>query len=105
LVGTGDSGKSTFLKQMKVIHSNGFTKSEIEQFREVLRDNVMTVIAALINGCQNLNIQIPDKYEVIMTYSHKNSFYQLRILKWRITRGEILPVAIESIRSKKSFNQ
>jgi guanine nucleotide-binding protein G(i) subunit alpha len=63
LLGTGDSGKSTFLKQMKVIHSNGFTKSEIEQFREVLRDNVMTVIAALINGCQNLNIQIPDKYE------------------------------------------
>jgi len=50
---------------MKVIHSNGFTKSETEQFREVLRDNVMTVIVALINGCQHLNIQLPDKYEVI----------------------------------------
>ncbi len=90
---------------MKVIHSNGFTKSETEQFREVLRDNVMTVIAALITGCQQLNIQLPDKYEVIMAYNRIITYYQLYILQWHITRSEILPVAIEpfSIRSKNLF--
>lgn len=30
--GTGDSGKSTFLKQMKIINKNGFTKSEIDRY-------------------------------------------------------------------------
>lgn len=34
--GTGASGKSTFLKQLKVIHKEGFSATEIDQFRDSL---------------------------------------------------------------------
>jgi GTPase SAR1 family protein len=36
LLGTGASGKSTFLKQLKIIHKDGFSATEIDQFRDSL---------------------------------------------------------------------
>jgi GTPase SAR1 family protein len=37
LLGTGDSGKSTFVKQMKVIHKDGFSTGEVMKFTKVLQ--------------------------------------------------------------------
>ena len=31
--GAGESGKSTVVKQMKIIHSDGYSKEELEGFR------------------------------------------------------------------------
>eukprot|EP01130_Rhizamoeba_saxonica_P005189 TRINITY_DN2076_c0_g1_i1.p1 TRINITY_DN2076_c0_g1~~TRINITY_DN2076_c0_g1_i1.p1 ORF type:complete len:359 (-),score=86.35 TRINITY_DN2076_c0_g1_i1:66-1142(-) len=39
LLGTGDSGKSTFCKQMKVIHKDGFSSKEVMKFQAILRLN------------------------------------------------------------------
>lgn len=33
LLGAAESGKSTLVKQMKIIHSNGFTKQELISFK------------------------------------------------------------------------
>ncbi|PIK55706.1 Guanine nucleotide-binding protein G(o) subunit alpha [Apostichopus japonicus] len=33
LLGAGESGKSTLVKQMKIIHSDGFTVSELLSFK------------------------------------------------------------------------
>jgi len=44
VVGTGDAGKSTFAKQMKVIHKDGFSKQEIERFTDILRDNCLVAM-------------------------------------------------------------
>lgn len=35
ILGTGDSGKSTFLKQMKIINKDGFTKSETDRYEKL----------------------------------------------------------------------
>lgn len=32
-LGAGESGKSTVVKQMKIIHGDGFTKDELEGYR------------------------------------------------------------------------
>lgn len=32
-IGAGESGKSTVVKQMKIIHGDGFTPQELEGFR------------------------------------------------------------------------
>ena len=38
--GSGESGKSTIVKQMKIIHKNGFTPAELTDFRPVVYKNV-----------------------------------------------------------------
>jgi guanine nucleotide-binding protein G(i) subunit alpha len=36
LSGSGESGKSTIVKQMKIIHQNGYSKEELYQFRLIV---------------------------------------------------------------------
>jgi len=35
-VGSGESGKSTIVKQMKIIHQNGYSREELMNFRQVV---------------------------------------------------------------------
>nr|XP_046190507.1 guanine nucleotide-binding protein alpha-3 subunit-like isoform X1 [Oncorhynchus gorbuscha]XP_046195936.1 guanine nucleotide-binding protein alpha-3 subunit-like isoform X1 [Oncorhynchus gorbuscha] len=34
MLGAAESGKSTLVKQMKIIHSHGFTKQELSSFKK-----------------------------------------------------------------------
>jgi len=55
-LGTGDAGKSTFLKQLKLIHNDGFSNTEINQYRSILQDNLLTSIQQILMHDQ---VQIP----------------------------------------------
>jgi hypothetical protein len=50
LLGAGQSGKSTLVKQMKVIYMNGFTDDECLQFRDLVHSNVFQAIRELVQG-------------------------------------------------------
>ncbi|KZT50915.1 guanine nucleotide-binding protein alpha-3 subunit, partial [Calocera cornea HHB12733] len=39
--GSGESGKSTVLKQMKIIHGGGFTPEELRQYKQIVRQNLI----------------------------------------------------------------
>ncbi|TRY77532.1 hypothetical protein DNTS_028245 [Danionella cerebrum] len=41
LLGAGESGKSTFLKQMRIIHGQDFDQSAKEEFRATIYSNVI----------------------------------------------------------------
>ncbi|TFK20026.1 heterotrimeric G-protein alpha subunit, GPA3-like protein [Coprinopsis marcescibilis] len=41
LLGSGESGKSTIVKQMKIIHKNGFSAQELAEYRPVVYRNVL----------------------------------------------------------------
>ncbi|RXW17752.1 hypothetical protein EST38_g8101 [Candolleomyces aberdarensis] len=41
LLGSGESGKSTIVKQMKIIHKNGFSEAEFTEYRPVVYKNVL----------------------------------------------------------------
>lgn len=58
LLGTGDSGKSTFVKQMKVIHKDGFSNSEIMKFMTVLRENCLISMQRILQ-CEE--VKVPKK--------------------------------------------
>ena len=48
LLGSGESGKSTIVKQMKVIHGNGYSVHERRQFRPVVVCNTIQSLFAII---------------------------------------------------------
>eukprot|EP01128_Nolandella_sp_AFSM9_P010648 TRINITY_DN73_c1_g3_i1.p1 TRINITY_DN73_c1_g3~~TRINITY_DN73_c1_g3_i1.p1 ORF type:complete len:360 (-),score=86.69 TRINITY_DN73_c1_g3_i1:125-1204(-) len=63
LLGTGDAGKSTFAKQMKVIHKDGFTKPEFERFTDILRDNCLVAMQKLVQAALEWKIKKTSKFK------------------------------------------
>ncbi|CAF0996526.1 unnamed protein product [Adineta steineri] len=57
LLGAGESGKSTILKQMKIIHMDGYSKEDFEQYREVVYSNTIQSLATIIRAMETLNVQ------------------------------------------------
>ena len=51
VLGSGDSGKTTLLKQMNILYGNGFTASEMEEFRRQAIDNILDSIKKLCLIC------------------------------------------------------
>ncbi|CAL8278930.1 unnamed protein product [Merluccius merluccius] len=61
LLGTGESGKSTFIKQMRIIHGSGYTEEDKRSFTRLVYQNIFTAMQAMIHAMSAL--QIPYKYE------------------------------------------
>lgn len=58
LLGAGESGKSTLVKQMKIIHSDGFTQSELSAFRPTVHDNLLASMKYVLTGMGLLRINL-----------------------------------------------
>lgn len=51
LLGAGESGKSTFLKQMRIIHGQDFDQDAREEFRATIYSNVIKGRHAAVGRC------------------------------------------------------
>ncbi|KAF7634439.1 hypothetical protein Mgra_00006194 [Meloidogyne graminicola] len=61
LLGAGECGKSTVLKQMQILHSNGFTEEEINERKSVIYSNTVTSMSAILKAMDNvLHMPIDD---------------------------------------------
>ncbi|KAJ4512937.1 Guanine nucleotide-binding protein alpha-2 subunit [Exophiala dermatitidis] len=74
LLGSGESGKSTIVKQMKIIHQNGYTQEERALYRLTIYKNLIDCMKALIGGMQQFEIEpedptVKDYVEFIMEYN------------------------------------
>ncbi|XP_059400125.1 guanine nucleotide-binding protein G(q) subunit alpha-like isoform X1 [Carassius carassius] len=56
LLGTGESGKSTFIKQMRIIHGTGYTDEDKRGFTKLVYQNIFTSMQAMINATWHLKI-------------------------------------------------
>uniref|UniRef100_A0A8C8SV33 Guanine nucleotide-binding protein subunit alpha n=1 Tax=Pelusios castaneus TaxID=367368 RepID=A0A8C8SV33_9SAUR len=61
LLGTGESGKSTFIKQMRIIHGSGYSDEDKRGFTKLVYQNIFTAMQAMIRAMDTL--KIPYKYE------------------------------------------
>ena len=55
-VGPGESGKSTFIKQMKIIHGSGYSDEDRRGFKPVVFSNIIISIQHLINAVSSLGL-------------------------------------------------
>ncbi|MGH0146621.1 UNVERIFIED_CONTAM: hypothetical protein FKN15_041232 [Acipenser sinensis] len=60
-VGTGESGKSTFIKQMRIIHGSGYTDEDKKGFIKLVYQNIFTAMQSLVWAMDNLRIQYKDE--------------------------------------------
>ncbi|MBN3272537.1 GNAQ protein, partial [Polyodon spathula] len=58
---TGESGKSTFIKQMRIIHGAGYTDEDKRGFTKLVYQNIFTSMQSMIRAMETLKIQY--KYE------------------------------------------
>ncbi|KPP57585.1 guanine nucleotide-binding protein G(q) subunit alpha-like, partial [Scleropages formosus] len=55
-LGTGESGKTTFIRQMRIIHGNGFSEDERRSFAKLIFQNIFTSIKSMTNAMVTLRI-------------------------------------------------
>uniref|UniRef100_A0A3B4YW02 Guanine nucleotide-binding protein subunit alpha n=1 Tax=Stegastes partitus TaxID=144197 RepID=A0A3B4YW02_9TELE len=60
LLGTGESGKSTFIKQMRIIHGGGYTDEDKRSYAKLVFQNIYTSMQTMIRAMEALSISFAD---------------------------------------------
>lgn len=55
--GTGESGKSTFIKQMRIIHGSGYSDDDKRGFIKLVYQNIFMAMQSMIRAMDLLSIQ------------------------------------------------
>uniref|UniRef100_A0A914H560 Uncharacterized protein n=1 Tax=Globodera rostochiensis TaxID=31243 RepID=A0A914H560_GLORO len=83
LLGPGESGKSTCVKQMQILHTNGFTNSEVEERKCIVYSNTVRSMVELVEAAFDLGLQFEDA----------SLLNNVEILRDRISKGlEFAPI-------------
>ncbi|KAG5441639.1 Guanine nucleotide-binding protein subunit alpha-11 [Clonorchis sinensis] len=64
LLGTGESGKSTFIKQMRIIHGAGYSDEERRTFIKIVYQNIYMAMFSMTRAMESLKIpyENPDNH-------------------------------------------
>uniref|UniRef100_A0A0K0ET43 Uncharacterized protein n=1 Tax=Strongyloides stercoralis TaxID=6248 RepID=A0A0K0ET43_STRER len=93
LLGPGESGKSTCLKQMQILHNKGFTQNELNERKMIIFSNTIKSILIMINvlisnnkhhSISNLNEMVKRLEEYLREDLENNTFPEdvARIVKY-----------------------
>ncbi|XP_029916805.1 guanine nucleotide-binding protein subunit alpha-14 [Myripristis murdjan] len=77
LLGTGESGKSTFIKQMRIIHGGGYTEEDKRSYAKLVYQNIYTSMQSMIRAMEMLSIPFSDS----QNQSHANSILEVEVDK------------------------
>ena len=58
--GTGESGKSTFIKQMRIIHGSGYSDEDKRTFIKLVYQNIFMAMQSMIKAMDMLKIPYKD---------------------------------------------
>mmetsp|Transcript_17297 Transcript_17297/g.27026 ORF Transcript_17297/g.27026 Transcript_17297/m.27026 type:complete len:353 (-) Transcript_17297:88-1146(-) len=67
LLGSGESGKTTITKQMKILYMDGFSDEERQAFLPVIHSNIILSMRTLILNASKLDIEIDDDQKDLFT--------------------------------------
>jgi len=68
VLGTSASGKSTLCKQMKILHCNGFTKEELDNYSQILILNIFSAFRELVYQAELFSLKIMRKNKKVASY-------------------------------------
>ncbi|XP_012340941.1 guanine nucleotide-binding protein G(q) subunit alpha isoform X4 [Apis florea] len=64
LLGTGESGKSTFIKQMRIIHGSGYSDDDKRGFIKLVYQNIFMAMQSMIRAMDLLKIQYTESSNI-----------------------------------------
>ena len=64
-LGTGESGKSTFIKQMRIIHGSGYSDHDKRTFINLVYQNIFMAMDSMIRAMETLKIQYKDSSNLV----------------------------------------
>ncbi|RYP58229.1 hypothetical protein DL770_010475 [Monosporascus sp. CRB-9-2] len=101
LLGAGESGKSTILKQMKIINEGGYSRDERESFKEIIFSNTVQSMRVILEAMESLELPLEDQR---MEYHVQTIFMQPAQIE-----GDVLPPevgnAIEALWKDRGVQQ
>lgn len=66
LLGTGESGKSTFIKQMRIIHGSGYSDEDKRGFTKLVYQNIFMAMQSMIKAMEGLGIEFKNQANIDM---------------------------------------
>lgn len=67
LLGAGESGKSTIVKQLKLVHKQQLQEDEKQIIAQSLHVNVVDCIKSLIGACKTFGLEIDDEWQGLVS--------------------------------------
>ncbi|KAJ3447624.1 guanine nucleotide-binding protein g(o) subunit alpha [Anaeramoeba flamelloides] len=61
VLGTGESGKSTFIKQLLILHKGGFRQTDRETYFTTIRKNLVIHTVQMVNACKSFGWELEEK--------------------------------------------
>lgn len=71
--GTGESGKSTFIKQMRIIHGSGYSDEDKRSFIKLVYQNIFMAMQSMIRAMDLLKIRYSDSRNSVSIGRELNS--------------------------------
>lgn len=65
VLGTGESGKSTFIKQMRIIHGSGYSDEDKRGFIKLVYQNIFMAMQSMIRAMDLLKIQYAESSNIV----------------------------------------
>jgi len=85
--GAGESGKSTIVKQMKIIHETGYSKEECEQYTPVVYSNTIQSLMTIIRAMGDLRIDFAEPSKAVSpSHLFAGSLRKIRCSKKKIEK-------------------
>ena len=80
LLGAGESGKSTIVKQMRILFDQGFTEDDRQTYKEIISSNIILSMRSLVMGLQELSIEFaPAHASVVELFTSNATLFEQNV--------------------------
>lgn len=76
ILGAGESGKSTVLKQMKLLYAQGFSKSEKEEWRAIIFQNLQGAFKVILDAMDELTIPFQNEKNKVSSKGIEKTIFE-----------------------------
>jgi len=101
-LGIGGCGKSTFVKQMKIIHNIGWNQTEIVGFRKIIRGNIVSGLQGAVDAAVHMGKDISEEnieaYKAVKAISVRNVDFSDKAIQDHIKKLSQDPAVLDVCR-------